>query len=140
MKKMILTTLTLLCVSATIFAQSTPSAVTAAFNQKFPGATNVKWDKENVHNYEASFELKDGKYSANFSDTGTWLETESPFSFTLLPEKVQTAFNTEHKGATIIAISKIETSKGEIKYEVEIKSGKKTVEVFYTTEGKEIKE
>lgn len=125
----------------TSFAQSkTPNAVTTAFSQKFPNATNVKWDKENTHEYEASFEWKGEKYSANFSDTGEWMETESISAFNLLPDKVQTTFNSSHKGATIKAVAKIETSKGVIKYEIEIKQGIKTLELFYLADGIEIKE
>lgn len=131
----------LVCAYATSFAQSkTPTAVTTAFNQKFPNATKVKWDKENAHEYEASFEWKGEKLSANFSDTGEWLETESPIAFNQLPEKVQSAFNIAHKEATVKAVAKIETSKGITKFEVEFKQGVKTVELFYTADGKEIKE
>jgi hypothetical protein len=141
MKKIFFVAMVLSCAFASCFAQSkTPTAVTTAFNQKFPNATLVKWDKENAHEYEASFEWKGVNYSANFSDAGEWLETESPTSFNQLPEKVQASFNASHKGVTVKAASKIETSKGTTKYEVEIKEGIKTVEFFYTTDGTEIKE
>lgn len=140
MRKIIFLATALICAIATSFAQSkTPTAVTTAFNQKFPNATDVKWDKENAHEYEASFEWKGVKYSANFSDKGEWLETESPSSFNQLPEKVQTAFNASYKGATVKAVAKIETSKGTTKYEVEFKQGANTVEIFYTVDGTETK-
>lgn len=141
MKKIFFVAMALVCAYATSFAQSkTPTAVTTAFNQKFPNASKLKWDKENAHEYEASFELKGEKLSANFSDKGEWLETESPISFNQLPEKVQSAFNSAHNGATVKAIAKIETSKGITKFEVEFKQGAKTVELFYTADGEEIKE
>ena len=80
----------LLCAFATSFAQGkTPAAVFTAFNKKFPNVTKVKWDRENAHEYEASFEWKGKKLSANFSNTGNWLETESPITFIQLPEKVK---------------------------------------------------
>jgi hypothetical protein len=141
-KQIILFALVLIiCSYATSFAQSkTPNAVTTAFNQKFPNATNVKWDKENAHEYEASFEWNGEKYSANYSDTGVWLETESPSSFNQLPDKVQAAFNASHNGEIVKAVSKIETSRGEIKYEVEIMKGTKTIELFYLTDGTATKE
>ncbi|MES2140875.1 MAG: PepSY-like domain-containing protein [Bacteroidota bacterium] len=141
MKKTIFVAMALACAYATSFAQSkTPTVVTTAFNQKFPNAAKVKWDKENAHEYEASFEWKAEKLSANYSDTGEWLETESPIAFNLLPEKVQSAFNSAHKEATVKALAKIETSKGITKFEVEFKQGVKTIELFYTTDGTEIKE
>lgn len=123
------------------FAQSkTPSAATTAFSQKFPNATKVKWGKENPHNFEAEFEMKGAKYSANFSDNGDWLETESPFTFNQLPEKVQTAFNTVHKGLKPKIVSIIETSKQGTIYEIEIAKGLKTVELFYKADGTDTKE
>ena len=141
MKKIFFVAMVLLCAFASCFAQGkTPKIVTTAFSQKFPNASNVKWDKENTHEYEASFEWKGVNYSANFNDTGEWLETEIPTSFNQLPDKVQAAFNASHKGSTVKAASKIETSKGTTKYEVEIKQGIKTVEFFYTEDGTEIKE
>ena len=140
MKKIIFVAVAFICAYATSFAQSkTPNAVTTTFNQKFPNASNVKWDKENAHEYEASFVWKGEKHSANFNDTGEWLETESPITFNQLPEKVQTAFNASHKVTTIKAVAKIETSKGQTQYEVEIKQGLKTVEFFYEANGSVIK-
>jgi len=140
MRKIIFVAIALVCAYATSFAQSkVPTAVTTAFNQKFPNASKVKWDKENDKEYEAGFEWKGVKYSANFSNDGKWLETESPTTFAKLPKKVQETFNVTHKGSTIKAIAQIETSKGEIKYEVEFKKGAKTVEVFYDENGKELK-
>ena len=141
MKKIIFVAMVLLCAFAACFAQSKiPTAVTLAFNQKFPNATKVKWDKENAHNYEASFVQNGENYAANFSDTGEWLETETPTTFNQLPNQVQTAFNTSHKGVTPKAVSRIETSKQGTIYEVEMKGGSKTVEVFYKADGTEVKE
>lgn len=141
MKKIIYAAMALLCTYSTSFAQSKiPKTATTAFNQKFPNATKVKWEKESANDYEAEFEWNGIKYSANFSEKGEWLETESPFTFNQLPEKVQTAFNTSHKGKTPKAVSKIETSKQGTIYELEISKGLKTVELFYKQDGTETKE
>ena len=119
---------------------NTPPLVRNAFNNKFPNASHVKWDKENAHEYEASFEWKGEKLSANFGENGNWLETESPISFHLLPEKIQTSFHQTHSGVKVRAVSKITNSQGNTKFEVEFRKGLKTFEVFYTPEGNEIKE
>ncbi|MEJ7694387.1 PepSY-like domain-containing protein [Daejeonella sp.] len=141
MKKIFFVVMAFVCAYTTTFAQSkTPKAVTTAFNQKFPNASNVKWDKENAHEYEASFDWKGQKHSANFNDTGEWLETESPITFNQLPEKVKKAFNASHKGKITKTVAKIETSKGQTQYEVEVKQGLKTVEFFYNANGSIIKE
>lgn len=141
MKKIIFVALVLMCTYATNFAQNmAPLATVKAFKQKFPNATNVKWGKENPNNYEASFELKSTKYSANFSDIGEWLETESPYSFGQLPEKVQAGFKKIHNDVIPKAVSKIETSKKGTIYEIEVAEGVKTVELFYKPDGTETKE
>jgi len=140
MRKNILLIIALLLVYSVGFASvKAPVEVTKAFNQKFPNATSVKWVKENEHEYEANFKWNGVKYAANYSDKGEWLETETTIEFNKLPEKVQQAFNTAHKTEKIKAVAKIENSKGEIKYEIELKKGKKTIELFYTADGKEIK-
>ena len=127
-------------VAITGFAQSqAPQSVTDAFHAKFPNALNVKWDKEGEHEYEAGFDWNGKKCSANFSDTGEWLETESPLSFTDLPERIKEVFNSTHKKADIVAVAKIDTSKGAVKYEIEFKNGIKTDEVFYSANGTEVK-
>lgn len=120
-------------------AGNVPGPVQKAFEQKFPNAASVKWEKENAHEYEASFTWKGEKYSANFSDNGEWLETETLVAFNMLPGKVQSAFTSVHKSETAKAVSKIETSKGTVKYEIEFRQGVKTIELFYDQDGKELK-
>lgn len=139
MRKIFFVILVLVSTTMTSFAQSkTPESVTTSFKQKFPKATHVKWDKENPHEYEASFKLDDTKYSANFSDTGEWLETENTISFHELPEKVQKAFSESHKGLKVKAAARIENSKGKTIYEIEFKKGLKTVEIFFDEAGIEL--
>ena len=140
MRKIIFVALALVCLYATSFAQSkTPTAVITAFNQKFPNASKVKWDKENDKEYEAGFQWKGIKHSANFSNNGEWLETESPTTFAKLPMKVQNSFNANHKNSRVTAVAQIETSTGKTKFEIEFMQGAKTVEVFYDENGNEIK-
>jgi len=140
MNKIILTALVLLCAAVSSFAQSkTPQAVLDAFNKKFPTATKVKWEKENAKEFEASFNMKGVDYSANYSDTGEWMETESTIAFNDLPKNVQTTFNASHPNAKVKEVAKIETSKGQTQFEVEMKQGMKTVEFLYNSDGTEIK-
>ena len=136
MKNIFFVAMTIVFSSATIFAQNKISKdIETTFNLKFPKATKVRWDKENAHEYEASFTENGVKHSANFSDKGEWLETESPITFKELPLKVQTNFNNSNKGYKVKAIAKIENSKGETQFEIEVKKGLKTVEYFYNPEG-----
>jgi hypothetical protein len=137
--KRIIMMLSAIVLTANAFATEVPKAVKEAFTKKFPAANNIKWDKENAHEYEASFTINGSGFSANFSDTGTWVETESTVDFNRLPEKVQQSFNTAHKGAAIKAAAKIERATGDTMYEVEYKVGNKTKEVLYNEDGAVIK-
>ncbi len=119
--------------------KSTPVEVKTAFSQKFPNATKVKWHKENATEYEAEFKLDGKSHSANFSNTGEFLELEGMYSFKELPQSIQEAFKSNHKNATIKAVEKIQLANGEVKYEVEYKKGIKTIEVLYDESGNEIK-
>lgn len=135
MRKVLLSLFSLLLLVNLTFAGNAPAKVKQAFAQKFPNATGVKWDKENAHEYEASFVWKGKKHSANFSDSGEWLETETASDFNQLPDEVKVAFTTSHKKTSVKAVAKIENAKGLIKYEVEFKKGLKTVELFYNADG-----
>ena len=139
MKKLVVIVLALFIALSFSYAGTiAPANIVSAFNTKFPDATKVKWDKENAHEYEAEFMWKGGKCSANYNYKGEWLETESSITFEQLPEIIQQAFYKSHKNEKIKAVAKIENSKGETKYEIELKKGKKSVELFYSEDGKEI--
>jgi hypothetical protein len=135
MKRITLSVLLVIILSSWVAAVKPPDAVLKAFKAKFAQAEKVSWSKENAHEYEAEFSINKLKYSANFSETGTWLETESTSSFDGLPEKVKKNFNESHKGAVIKAVSRIETNNGITKYEIEIKMGRGAFEYFYTEDG-----
>ncbi len=140
MAKTILMSICILFFTGNLFAADPPAEVKKALEQKFPHALEVKWVKENTHEYEASFTWQGFSYSSNFSDLGTWLETECMIEFNQLPINVQRTFLASHQAAKIKAVAKIETSQGVLKYEIEMKKGFKTVELFYTETGMELKE
>lgn len=131
-----------LIVSTTIacYAKVTPpQAVMSAFAQKFPKASNVKWDKESAHEFEAAFTENGIKLSANFSEAGKWLETETASDFNSFPEKVKTNFNAQHKGAKMSETAKIEKVNGTVIYEIEIREGIKTIDCLYNADGTSVK-
>ncbi|CAN5502459.1 hypothetical protein BH10BAC5_BH10BAC5_27140 [soil metagenome] len=137
--KTLFSILIIFLISSYSYADNVPAIVKKSFESRFPNAKNVKWDKENGSEYEAAFKLKGIKYSTTFSSTGDWMETESPTTFEMLPISVQNTFNDSNKGVKPRLCSKIELSTGRIKYEIEIKKKKKTIELFYEEDGKQIK-
>lgn len=116
------------CMAVTCYAQkiNVPPAVTNAFNAKFPGASELKWEKENSKELEANFKWNAGKVSANFGLDGSWKETETTINPSELPAAVTNAVNTKYPGNSIFLTEKIEKPENKIFYEVNIKwKGKK---------------
>lgn len=141
MKNIFLVALAILCASATGCAQKKVSnAVDSAFKTKFSNATNVSWDKENDHEYEAEFKINGVNYSANFSDTGKWLETEQVITYEELPQSVKQNFMASHKDTKVKRVAKIDTSEGETRYEIEVKQLLSSEELFYDANGKELQD
>lgn len=137
MKKNILVVIALLIATIT-FATEAPKAVKEAFAKKFPTAKSVKWEKENAKEYEASFTLDGTKMSANFSNEGTWVETETEIKIADLPTIVSTAIEAKYASWAITSASKIETAKG-IQYEADIKKEKVKKEILLNADGTFIK-
>jgi len=108
-----------------------PAAVTKAFNSRYPGATNVKWGKENAKEFEAEFKLNGDNVSANFGADGSWVETETVIKVTDLPAAVVAAINKNYPGAVITTAEKLEEPGDKLLYEtvIKVKGKKKTLEL-----------
>jgi hypothetical protein len=111
-----------------------PAPVKSAFSQKFTGATNVKWDKENDEEWEAEFKLGGKNYSANFDNAGTWVETEYQISLKEIPAAVKAALDKESAGAKIKVSEVTETKDGK-SYEFVVGKGKKETELVIDNAG-----
>jgi len=139
MKKNLLLALSVCLITAASSATEAPKSVQENFAKKFPAAKSVKWDKEGSKEYEASFVLDGVKCSANFSTDGTWLETETEIKISELPTAVTSAIKAKYADWEIKGAAKMETSKGETKFEADLKKGKKEKEVQYKADGTFIK-
>jgi uncharacterized lipoprotein NlpE involved in copper resistance len=139
MKKYFLLMITMLAITLSALAINVPKAVSDAFTKKFPGATNVKWDKENKNEYEAEFTLNGKSGSANFLTDGSWVETEMEINVSDLPAAASTSVKTKYPGATIIKVYKLDNAKGELTYEAELKTGNKKKEMVLKADGTIVK-
>ena len=112
--------------SQKINEKNIPGPVKSAFNTKFPGATAVKWGKENAKEYEAEFTFNNNAVSANFGLDGSWVETETVIPVADLPAAVKAAVSAKYPGAPITLAEKTEQPGNKTLYEVSVKvSGKK---------------
>ena len=67
------------CDDKKLAASEVPAAVTAAFEAKYAGATDVEWKTEKHDGkiiYEAEFKLADKKIEAEFDAEGTFVKEE----------------------------------------------------------------
>lgn len=126
--------------TAGLFAQNNkkpqvPEAVQSAFAKQFPKAEEVKWELEEQGVWEAEFEVEEADMSANFKDTGEWLETETELSKDALPAAVRTAFQKHYPDKRMREAARIERPGGQVFYEVEIRVNGKEQDVLFTPEG-----
>lgn len=116
-----------------------PTAVKNAFVTKFPNATNVKWGKENVKEFEADFKINNVTMSANFDLNGSWVETETKINVSDLPAAVTNSINTKYPGNTIVGADKLEKPDGKVMYETVIKVKDKKREIEINPDGSFVK-
>jgi len=119
-----------------ISADKVPATVTSAFKAKFPNATKTSWEMESANEYEAGFKLNGEEVSANFDNTGKWLETETEIKVSALPASIQSALSKDCAGFKINEASKIESVKNGNCFEAEIEKGEETFDVLFTVDGK----
>ena len=116
-----------------------PTAVKQTFAKNFPKAKEVKWSKEGTSEFEAEFENSEMEQSANFDQTGKWLETETEIKKSELPKAVQAAITKEFVGYTLHEPEKVESPGKPLLYEMELKKDKVTYEVQFSADGKVVK-
>ncbi len=112
-----------------------PVRTKTAFEQKFPGALQVKWGKENSSEYEAEFVLGTTKMSANFTTDGKWLETESTIPVNQIPATVSSSIAKLFPDSTVLEADRIERAEKNILYEIVLKTGTKKKELLFDEKG-----
>ena len=135
MTKSIIILTTLFIFASLAFGGNPQKAVQKAFEQKFAKAEKVAWAKENSKEWEAGFTLNGMNVSANFSNAGAWMETESEIPVSELPSKVSGSIKERFPKWEIAGAYKIESSSKAVTYEADLKYGKKKKEVVLTEDG-----
>jgi hypothetical protein len=115
-------------------AQAKPTLeAKAGFESKFPGATNVKWEKED-NLFEVNFKQNGKETSALFEPNGSLTETET--AITRLPAGVLKYLQQHYAGKKVKEAAKIVKADGTVNYEAEVEK----MDVLFDAGGKFIKE
>jgi hypothetical protein len=93
-----------------------PASVKLAFANAYPGATKVKWEKEDGL-YEASFHYKNDEMSVLYTQQGAVSETETAIAIKELPPAALKYASSKGK---IKDAAKIVSPNGNVQYEAEV--------------------
>jgi hypothetical protein len=115
-----------------------PSQVGKAFRAKFPAASQDSWSMEDAHTYEVDFFNGKKKQSANFDDTGKWLETETEIGINQAPTAVVKSFMKDFGGFNIQEVDEQENPDG-TNYEITIIKGSQSFDLLYSAKGELLK-
>ena len=140
MKSIIVIFAAFLVATTGAFAQKNiPAAAKAAFTKANPTATDVKWDKESNGTFEANCKINGVSSSLVYDKMGVLQETETEIAVAEIPAAVTEAVHKKYPKATITGGDKIVNNKGVVKYEVDLKTGKKETEKQFDETGKEVR-
>lgn len=117
--------------SQKIPADKVPAAVRSAFSARFPAVTKVNWEMENVKEYEAGFKMNGEEMSANFDNSGQWLETETEIKISDLPLSIRSAVSRDFAGYKIKEASRVERANNGTCYEAEIEKNGEAYDVLF---------
>ncbi len=123
--------------------QQVPKPVLEAFHKAYPQATDIQYEAEKEAGkavYEVEFKDQGVKREASYAAEGTLVETEESIKPDELPAAVTEALKKAHPHATVKEAEKVLKPDGSVSgYEVEIKDGKKEVEIHLDAAGKILK-
>jgi len=118
--------------------ENVPSNVKTAFEQKFPDATKIDWDKENATVWEAEFKMNSNEYSVNFSSDGKWLETEYKIKESDLPNQIKSTIDTKFGDYNIEDAEVLETTAGKV-FEFQMEKDGLGMEIVISPDGEVVK-
>ncbi|GGC20119.1 hypothetical protein GCM10011386_10020 [Parapedobacter defluvii] len=118
-----------------------PAVVLNAFQQQFPKARQVEWERRKDGNFEVEFNLSlvGRDHQAIISPDGKVLKHEEELSSSSLPDAVKQQIKTEFNGYRIDEVKKIEEG-GKVSYAVDLDSRQGDLKVLFDADGKILKE
>lgn len=131
------------CITGSLTAQvrKIPAAVTEAFKEKYPSATNVEWiDKISV--FMAKFEQKNISLEARFNSKGDWQSTEQRIASEDLPDAIGDSYaKTKFAEWEIGAVHKISLPGNVVQYRIQaMKNDIQKRNLLFNSEGRLLKD
>lgn len=146
MKKLLVGLAMLLSMGLSVVAQDVqrrgvPAVVLNAFQQHFPKARQVEWEREKDGSYEVEFNigLVSRDHKALISSEGKVLRHEEEIASSSLPDAVKKRIKAEFNGYRIDGAKKID-KEGKVAYLVELDSLQGDLEVHFDAGGQVLKE
>lgn len=133
MKKLIL--LSLFFAFGLVFASNAPEAIQKQFELRFPGATDVTWERENPKGWIAEFIWNDRNVWVNYAYSTQWVETQTQIQVSELPKAVVETIESFYPDWKVMVATKIENSKNEVLYKAAIQKDAKLQEIVLKEEG-----
>ncbi len=118
-----------------------PAVVLNAFQQQFPKARQVEWEKKRDGNYNVEFDngLFSRDHEAVISPEGKVLRHEEELASYSLPDAVKQKIKTEFDGYRVGDVKKIDAG-GTVTYAVELDSRHGDLDVIFAADGEIVKE
>lgn len=119
-----------------ISKKEVPSLILNNFQNSFPKAKDIEWDKKRDH-YKVEFEIGyiNNDHSAWYSNEGQLLRHKEEISKRDLPDAVYEIIKKDYQWYMITDVERI-TEDQEITYKVELKSFTEEWEIIYDKSGK----
>jgi hypothetical protein len=115
-----------------------PAAVKSDFEQKYPAANDVEWEKDG-NEYKVDFRINGEKNTLKYGEDNSVKKSEIRIDKSALPAAVTKTVESQYSGYTIEKADEInEVGKGK-QYEVEVKKGDEVLDVHLTPNGEIIK-
>lgn len=139
MRHSLFTTLIIPGLAVSACGQNIPQVVKTGFEKQFSSADQVKWSKENSHEFEAEFTWQGRTNSATFDEKGNWKETEQSITADQLPGTVQEALTKDFAYFVVHSPEKLSSPEYAIAYEMIVVSKKARIELLFSQNGNLLK-
>ncbi|MEQ1842216.1 MAG: PepSY-like domain-containing protein, partial [Verrucomicrobiales bacterium] len=116
-----------------------PQVVEQAFANKYPGVGMPQWEIDAHGQWEARFEKDGTTLRADFTDQGTWIQTEQSIESQQLPGPVRSVIETRFGGEKLVEVEAVDSPKFGHYFDVEFKrDGGKNRDVAFDENGNEV--